>query len=68
MTLLQVRILALSPYHICLCRACLQVELYSRTKNDLLENNGAVRQILALDSSIVKLTTHGGLLIASTLT
>ena len=35
---------------------------------DWLESNGAVRQILALDSSIVKLTTHGGLLIASTLT
>ena len=35
---------------------------------DLSESNGAVRQILALDSSIVQLTTHGELLIASTLT
>ena len=35
---------------------------------DLFESNGAVRQILALDSSIVQLTTHGELLIASTLT
>jgi hypothetical protein len=35
---------------------------------DLLESNGTVRQILALDSSFVQLTTHGVSLIVCMLT